>query len=273
MRWASDHSPRCEEEEISPDNERQDSAGRVALVTGGSKGIGRSCVQHLASDGAKVGFTCRKDDESVRSLLDWAQDAGLDAFKILSDASDTAAYDSLLKAVGERTRGKLDILINNVGDPIRRSSFANSDPQLWEQCLNLNLLSAVRTTLTFLPMLRKSSAAAIINISSMAGTTTGAGDSLHYGVSKAALETFTVGRARSRNHRLLQETNLTSPAHRVFHRRATAVCPLHWGQHYWLGDRGGSCSPALVASKTGSASRSGGRGIGAHFHRTRSSDK
>ena len=50
-------------------NEYQGFAGRAALVTGESKGIGRSCVKLLASNGAKLGFTYRNDDESVRSLL------------------------------------------------------------------------------------------------------------------------------------------------------------------------------------------------------------
>ncbi len=170
--------------------------GRNALVTGGSKGIGRGCVEALGRGGANVAFTYRHEDESVRGLRVWGQDHGVNLYGVQADAVNPASYGPLRDAVTAFTGGDLHILVNNVGDAVARSAFVASDDALWVNCLTLNLLSATRASRTFLPLLQKSPGAVIVNVSSIAGSTTGAGDSLHYGVSKAALDTFTVGLAR-----------------------------------------------------------------------------
>lgn len=169
---------------------------RIALVTGASKGIGRACVQTLASKGAKVFFTYRNEDKSVRNLLAWGEASGASVFGLLADATDPDSYGRVRSCLIERAESRLDILVNNVGDPIRRSTFLESGADLWRQCFDLNVHTAVRATLTFLPLMMQSGAAVVVNVSSIAGTTTGAGDSLHYGAAKAALDTFTVGLAR-----------------------------------------------------------------------------
>ncbi len=98
-------------------------------------------------------------------------------------------------------------MINNVGDVIARTSFHNSSIDLWDKTINLNLMSAVRTTHTLLPLLLKATPKdesrnlynkipVVINISSIASRAGGSGDSLHYGVAKAALNIFTSGLAR-----------------------------------------------------------------------------
>ncbi|HEX7551687.1 MAG TPA: SDR family oxidoreductase [Candidatus Methylomirabilis sp.] len=177
-------------------NTGYDFTGKTALLTGGSKGIGRGCVEAFGRGGAKVAFTYRHEDGSVRDLWAWGQAHGVSLFGVQADAVDPASYDPLCRAVSAFTGEVLHILVNNIGDPIRRSAFAASDDVLWVDCLTLNLLSATRATRTFLPLLQRSDGAVIVNVSSIAGSTTGAGDSLHYGVSKAALDTFTAGLAR-----------------------------------------------------------------------------
>ena len=177
-------------------NTGYDFTGKAALVTGGSKGIGRGCVEAFGRGGAKVAFTFRHEDASVRDLQAWGQAHGVSLLGVQADAIDPTSYVPLRDAVSAFTGGVLHILVNNVGDPIRRSAFAASDDALWVDCLTLNFLSATRATRSFLPLLQQSDGAVIVNVSSIAGSTTGAGDSLHYGVSKAALDTFTVGLAR-----------------------------------------------------------------------------
>lgn len=169
-------------------------SGKSVLVTGGSKGIGLACVKAFAAEGARVFYTYRKDDGSVAALSKWA--AGREVAGFRSDATDDASVTALAGDIGKATGGALDVLVNNVGDAVRRSSFADSDDALWQASLDVNLMSAVRTTRAFLPLLKASAAGVIVNMSSIAGTTTGAGDSLHYGVAKAALDTFTKGLAR-----------------------------------------------------------------------------
>ena len=169
---------------------------RQVLITGGSKGIGAACVKAFSSMGDVVFFTYRSRDESVDNLCRTSQATG-----IQSDATDAKAYPGLLNKILSTTES-LDVLVNNVGDAIRRSSFLESDDQLWEDALNINLLTALRATRSFMPLLQRRHGGVIINISSIAGTTTGAGDSLHYGVAKAALDTFTKGLAREMDSRV-----------------------------------------------------------------------
>ena len=164
------------------------------LVTGGSKGIGRACVESFSAAGAKVIFTYRSDDDSLKTLLE-----RYDRDIMVGVQFNSLHYDSyprFVDTVKDFVGNKLDVLVNNVGDPIRRSSFEESDDDLWNDCLSINLLTTIKATRLFLPMLRKSEKGVIVNISSIAGTTTGAGDSLHYGVAKSALDTFTRGLAR-----------------------------------------------------------------------------
>jgi len=170
-------------------------SGRTALVTGGSKGIGRSVVMGLAQLGAQVVYTCRKQDDSARSLQTWAQEAGYNVSNLICDSLDPHAYPSFFSRF-QTISSALDILVNNVGDVLRRSSFLDSDDQLWQDTLNINLLSTVRMTKAMLPLLIQSDHAVIINVSSIAAKSSGAPDSLHYGVSKAALDTLTIGLAK-----------------------------------------------------------------------------
>ena len=173
-----------------------DFTDRLVLVTGGSKGIGRACVELFALGGADVLFTYRRKDNSVDVLLEWAGTTSGKVTGLRSDALVAKDRKTLHKFVEDREGGHLDILVNNVGDAIRRSSFEQSDEVLWQRSFDINLGTATSLTRAFLPMLKKSAGGVVVNISSIAGKTTGAGDSLHYGVSKAALDTFTVGLAR-----------------------------------------------------------------------------
>ncbi len=157
---------------------------RTVLVTAGSKGIGRAIVKKFSNAGATVFFTYRTKDESVRSLNECA-------VGIQSDASDPDTYQEL-----QSDFKSLDVLVNNAGDVIRRSKFEESDDGLWVDALNINLLSAVRASRTFLPLLKQSSNGVIVNVSSIAAVHGGAGDSMHYGVSKAGMNAFTLALAK-----------------------------------------------------------------------------
>jgi 3-oxoacyl-[acyl-carrier protein] reductase len=171
-----------------------DFAEKFILITGGSKGIGKACVQAFSERNASVIFTYRKYDQSVEELLDGGRNKYVTALKY--DAIDVASYAPLIQEIDKITEGKLDVLVNNVGDALKRSSFENSGMDLWQQSIDINLMTVVRSTYAFLPFLRASGNGVVVNISSIAGTTTGAGDSLHYGVTKAAVDVFTKGLAR-----------------------------------------------------------------------------
>lgn len=172
--------------------DKLDFKGKTILVTGGSKGIGQAIVKEFAQLGARVFYTCRKLDTSVDRLVEWANETQCAVEVIQSDACDSASYEKLYSELEKRVQ-RLDVLVNNVGDAVRRSPFFDSDDGLWRETLDVNLMSAVRATRTLAPLLKKSSAAVIVNMSSIAAKTGGGGDSLHYAVSKGAIDTFTRG--------------------------------------------------------------------------------
>jgi len=169
--------------------------GRKILVTGGSRGIGRACVTLFVTCGAHVAFTYKQDEKAAKELETWATSHSAKVRALRADATDAASYERMPTDV-TAALGGLDILINNVGDAVHRSSFAQSDDKLWTDSLTINLLSAVRATRALRPLLIDSTAGVVVNMSSIAAATTGAGDSLHYGVAKAALNTFTIGLAK-----------------------------------------------------------------------------
>jgi NAD(P)-dependent dehydrogenase (short-subunit alcohol dehydrogenase family) len=159
--------------------------GRRALVTGGSRGIGAAVAQRLLDGGAKVVVTARSRHEQTP--------AG--AVFVAADLRTKEGADALAEATLKELGG-LDILVNNAGAArvILPNSSAISDAE-WLDSLNINFLSALRTTYALLPALRQSKAASIINVSS-GGATPFGGPLMHYGAAKAALDNFSKGLAK-----------------------------------------------------------------------------
>jgi NAD(P)-dependent dehydrogenase (short-subunit alcohol dehydrogenase family) len=155
-------------------------AGRRAMVTGGSRGIGAAVAQRLLDAGATVAVTARSRHA----------DTPTGATFIEGDLSTEAGA----KAVGAKALaalGGLDILVNNAGGT--RVYLPNSEaiPDAeWVESLNLNFLSAVRLTYAVLPALREATSASILNVSA-GGALPFGGPVAHYGAAKAALNSFT----------------------------------------------------------------------------------
>ena len=177
---------------------------KIIFITGGSRGIGLAIGKKFAKEGHKIYFTYLKSKKSYFNKSAYFQSKNV--IPIKCDMRDPKQIKLLKKKLNKEK--KIDILINNVGDVIARTSFYNSTVDLWEKTINLNLMSAVRTTHALLPLLLKATPRyksgsnyynqipVVINISSIASRAGGSGDSLHYGVAKAALNTFTSGLAR-----------------------------------------------------------------------------
>ncbi len=165
---------------------------QIILVTGGSRGIGREIVKKFVRSGAKVYFTYKNSHNKDLKKFNIFKKKNLIPVKCdMSNINQITKIKKILKK-----EKKVDILVNNVGSVIKRASFLNSDDKLWKNSLDLNLMSAVRTTKTVLKLLMKSKNGVIVNISSIAASTGGGGDSLHYSVAKAAMNIFTKGLAK-----------------------------------------------------------------------------
>ncbi|MDP5043515.1 MAG: SDR family oxidoreductase [Leeuwenhoekiella sp.] len=141
--------------------------GKTALVTGGTKGIGRATVKELLSLGAKVIFTSRsqKDIDDFESEL---QEQSYICNGIVSDVSIEDDQDRLTDFVFERS-GSLDILVNNAGINIRKDA-THYEPEEYRKILEINLIAPFELTRKFYALLKRSGKASVINVASVAGS-------------------------------------------------------------------------------------------------------
>src|SRR5437764_7621732 len=110
---------------------------QVALVTGGSRGIGRAIVKAFATEGAKVAFVYRGNQAAADSLVQEVTQAGGTALALQADVTDMNAAQQSAERV-EKEWGRLDILVNNAGI-IRDDLFVRMEPDAWQSVLQTNL--------------------------------------------------------------------------------------------------------------------------------------
>jgi 3-oxoacyl-[acyl-carrier protein] reductase len=155
---------------------------RVALVTGGSSGLGRAMVVGLAQAGARVAFTYRANADGARALAETL--APRPVLALQGDVRDDAAVARFVAEASSRLGG-LDILVNNAG--ITRDTLAmRMSPEDWHAVIETNLSGAVRCCRHALPHLLQSPAGRIVNVASVAGLVGSAGQA-NYSAAKAAL--------------------------------------------------------------------------------------
>ncbi len=164
-------------------------AGKVALVTGGSRGIGAAIVTRFAEQGANVAFTFLSSEEKANALaasLSSQHGVVIQAYR--SDASSYAEAESLVNDV-IRDFGNVDILVNNAGIT-RDNLMLRMTEEQWDQVINTNLKSIFNLTKHMLRPMLKAKKGSIINISSIVGVTGNAGQA-NYAASKAGVFGFT----------------------------------------------------------------------------------
>lgn len=167
--------------------------GKVAVVTGGSRGIGRAIATELAKMGADIAFTGRSLNDNTRSLEAELADLGVKAKAYAADAADYAASEEFIKEVIQEF-GKIDILVNNAGITKDGLLMRMSEEQ-WDEVLRVNLKSAFNLTKAVSMPMMKARQGSIINISSVVGVTGNAGQA-NYAASKAGLIGFTKATAK-----------------------------------------------------------------------------
>ncbi|KRQ13059.1 3-oxoacyl-ACP reductase [Bradyrhizobium pachyrhizi] len=166
--------------------------GHVALVTGGSRGIGAAIVKMLADAGAAVGINYRERSAEAETLAKGIIAAGGRAVAIAADVSEAAAVTALVQRAKSEL-GPVDILVNNAGIAIVRGVDDLTEED-FDRTITVNLKSAFLCTQAVLPMMRTRKWGRIVNISS--GAARGAGSiGPHYNASKAAMEGMTRGYA------------------------------------------------------------------------------
>ena len=135
---------------------------RVALVTGGTRGIGRGIALRLAKEGARVAVGYRSNKTEAQNTLRFLQAGGADCVAIESDITDPSRAEQLIKTVLDRY-GRLDILVNNVGD-FRWGTLTDASLEDWKGIFNSNLMSVVYVSRAALPAMRRGRWGRIINL-------------------------------------------------------------------------------------------------------------
>lgn len=167
-------------------------AGRVALVTGASQGIGRACALELGSHGARVAVAARNTDKLAEAVKE-IEAAGGEAAAFVLDIASEESIKTAAKAVIERF-GRVEILVNNAGIT-RDGLMLRMKRTDWDDVLSTNLTGTFLLTQALLSPMLKNRWGRIINVSSVVGRTGQAGQ-VNYAASKAGLIGFTRSMAR-----------------------------------------------------------------------------
>jgi len=143
-------------------------AGKVALVTAASRGIGKAIAEELAKEGANVSISARGTEDLEQA----AEEIRGYGTQVLATQVDVAQTEGAQKAVDETIQefGRVDILINNAGDAWAGRSVDTTDEE-WQYSMDVNLYSAVRFTRAVVPHMREQGGGRIINMASVSGHT------------------------------------------------------------------------------------------------------
>ena len=173
--------------------------GRVSLVTGASRGIGKAIALKLASLGSKVAVNYREREAEANSVIEAiASQGGGEAIAIKADVADTEAVKAMVEQVTDRW-GSIDILVNNAG--ITRDTLVlRMGDKDWDEVIDTNLRGAYLCTKFALRSMIRQRRGRIINISSIAGVMGNPGQS-NYAASKGGLISFTKSVAREMGSR------------------------------------------------------------------------
>jgi 3-oxoacyl-[acyl-carrier protein] reductase len=169
-------------------------AAKSALVTGGSRGIGRAIALIFARAGADVAIIYKNSDAEAESAVKEIEDFGVKALKIKCDAADCVQAKAAVDEVIDKF-GKLDILVNNVAFT-QNTPFLALESDSWEKAVSVNINSIYNFTHPALHHMKDRRGGRILNIGSICGVRPIAAVPVHYAATKGAVNAFTFTLAR-----------------------------------------------------------------------------
>lgn len=193
--------------------------GKVALITGAARGIGKAIALKYVQEGADVAFTDIKEDEGFKATLEELKSYGTKVIGYVSDAANFEAAQDLATQI-VKDFGKCDILVNNAGIT-RDNLLMRMTEEQWDMVMNINLKSVFNMTKAFMRQMMKQREGSIINLSSVVGVQGNPGQS-NYAASKAGIIGFTKSIAQELGSRNIR-ANAIAPG--FIETEMTAVLP------------------------------------------------
>lgn len=163
--------------------------GKVALVTGGSRDIGRAVCVKLASQGAKVALNWFNSEEDANATLEAVKAVGGEGVTIHADATKARDVDAMVARTQAAFGDRIDILVNVAGGLVARKTIEEMDEDFFNFLLHLNMTSTFLATKAVVPHMGKGSA--IVNFASQAGRDGGGPGASAYATAKGAVMTWT----------------------------------------------------------------------------------
>lgn len=206
--------------------------GRAAIVTGGSRGIGRAIVKELASRGANVAFSYTRNKELADQLVTEIESAGRRAVAFQADVTDFDAAEKMVRAVKSEF-GSVDYLVNNAGITRDKLIMMMSEED-WDAVLDTNLKGVFNVTRPAVAIMVRQRRGAVLNIASISGIVGMAGQT-NYSASKAGLIGFTKALAKEVARRNITvnalalgliETDMTSTLAAEYRQKMIEQIPL-----------------------------------------------
>jgi len=175
--------------------EQQNLKGKIAVVTGGSSGIGAAAVRLLATEGATVYVGYNKGLDRAEKLIGELPGSGHEPIRIVLE--DSATIRAAAKTVGD-AHGRTDIVVNSAGftRPVPHGDLDSLTDELIDSLMVANVRAPFAMVRAFAPLLKKSGDGTVINVSSISGFT-GSGSSVGYCAAKGALDTMTMALGRA----------------------------------------------------------------------------
>ncbi len=168
-----------------------DLSGKLAVVSGGARDIGRAVCLTFAECGADVAFCYRESADAARTTAEDIRKRGRKALAASADVTQNAQIETFVAQVQKEFARPIDILVNVAGGLIARKKMEEMDEAFWKQVMDVNLTSTFLVTKAVLPHMKEGGA--IVNFSSQAARDGGGPGAIAYATAKGAIVTFTRG--------------------------------------------------------------------------------
>ncbi len=182
--------------------------GKVVVVTGGGRDIGRATCVKFAEQGMKVVVNYLSSAQGALETVRLVEKAGGQGIAVQADVTKSADVEKLVNETRNAFGDKVQVLVNNAGGLVARKTVVEMEESFWEKVIRLNLTSVFLVSKAFIPYMADNGA--IVNLSSLAARNGGGGGAVAYSTAKGGVLTFTRGLAKELKSRKIR-VNCVSP--------------------------------------------------------------